>query len=72
MPKDAAPYLKQIDELRVVHKCNCDDIDCHTVRFQHFEKGKCGTIVGSSIEDGRMIIIDIHKETNFLAGLEII
>jgi len=71
-PKDAAAYLKQIDELRVVYKCNCGDTDCHTIKFQYFEKGKCGAIVGSSIEDGRMIVIDVHRETNLLAGLEII
>ncbi|MCY7346675.1 MAG: hypothetical protein LH614_10710 [Pyrinomonadaceae bacterium] len=71
-PKDAAPYLEQVDELRVVHKCKCDNVDCHTIKFQHFEKGKCGVIISNSIEDGRMLIIDVHRETNLLAGLEII
>ena len=71
-PKDSASYLQQINELRVVHKCKCGDIDCHTIKFQHFEKGKCGVIVSNSIDDGRMLIIDINKETDFLAGLEII
>ena len=71
-PKDSAAYLQQIDDLRVVHKCKCGDADCHTIRFQHFEKGKCGVIVSNSIEDGRMLIIDVNKETNLLAGLELI
>ncbi len=72
--KDPEPFLKQIDELRVVHKCKCDDPDCHTVHFQHFERGKCGAIVVIQLKDGRgrMLIIDVHKESKMLAGLEVI
>ncbi len=65
-------YLEQIDKLRVVRKCKCADPDCHTIKFQNFERGKCAVIIDAQIEDGRLLMIDIHKETKFLAGLEVI
>jgi len=71
-PKNPEPYLQQIDELRVVSKCKCDDLDCHTVKFQHFERGNCPAIVAIQIEGGRLLIIDVHKEKNLLAGREVI
>lgn len=65
-------YLKQIENLRVIKKCECGDADCHTVRFQHSKRDECRTLVVTQIEDGRMLIIDIDKETKMLAGLEVI
>ncbi len=71
-PKNAEPFLRQIDEIEVIYKCACGEPDCHTIRFQNFERGKCGAMVTTATEDGRMLIIDVHRETNLLAGLEII
>lgn len=71
-PSDLNVYLVQIDNLRVVKICRCNEPDCHTINFQHWQRGLSRAISVSQIEDGRMLIVEVHKETNLLSGLEII
>jgi hypothetical protein len=65
-------YLKQINDLRVIEKCDCGEINCHTVQFQHFEKGKSVGLVNDSTDDGRMLIILVHENNEMITELEII
>jgi hypothetical protein len=65
-------FLDQIETLRVVYECECGQSNCHTVHFQHFEKGKSVAIVSSSTDDKRMLIILINEDTGCLSELEII
>ncbi|HEY0048829.1 MAG TPA: hypothetical protein VGB68_06075 [Pyrinomonadaceae bacterium] len=71
-PVNSEYFLNQIDNLRVVGKCNCGAPDCHTIQFQHFDKGKSASLVCYHTEDNRMLIILINEDTGKLAELEII
>jgi len=71
-PVDPEPFLRQIEGLRVVGICDCGEPDCHTVTFQHAAGGKRASLVYSHIEDGRLLIIDLNKDTGLLAQMEII
>jgi hypothetical protein len=71
-PIDNKFFLNQIENLQVVSKCECGESNCHTVKFQNFEKGKSAAIVSSSTDDKRMLLIFINEDTGKLAELEII
>lgn len=69
---DPRPLLDQVDSLRVVGRCECGDPRCHTIRFQHYERGKSVAIVSHSTDDGRLLVIHVHEQTGLLAELEIV
>ena len=71
-PVDPKYWFNQIDNLRVVGKCDCGESNCHTVKFQNFESGKVVALVCDSTYDGRMLIIHIHEDSGLIAELEII
>jgi hypothetical protein len=71
-PIDPKFWLEQIDHLRVVGKCRCGKSKCHTVQFQHFQKGKVEAIVSYYTDDRRMPNIHAHEDSGLLAELEII
>lgn len=71
-PKSAELFLRQIDEIRVVRKCDCGQPECYTIKFQNYEPRKCGVMIETVTEDGRIMLIDVHNETQIPAGLEII
>jgi hypothetical protein len=71
-PVDPEPYLSQVSSLRVIGDCPCGEPKCHTVRFQHYERGKSVAIVCHHTSDGRQLIINVHEGTGLLAELEII
>lgn len=64
--------LNQIDNLRVIDKCDCGETNCHTIKFQHFESGKSVAVVCYHTEDERMLIIHINEDIKMLSELEII
>jgi hypothetical protein len=69
---DPAPYLSQLDELRVREICDCGEPECHTVHFQHYVFRKSVPLVYSHTEDDRLLNIFVNKDTGLLAELEII
>lgn len=71
-PVDPQHLISQIESLRVVGKCDCGELNCHTVQFQNHERGKSVAIVCYHTEDNRMLIIPLNANTGRLAELEII
>lgn len=71
-PIDPAFWINQIDSLRVIGQCECGEPNCHTVKFQNFERGKSVALVCDSTDDKRMLIIHINEDNGLIAELEII
>lgn len=71
-PIDPQFFLNQIIWLRVISKCDCGESNCHTVKFQNYNKRNTVALVTTYIEDGRMMIIHIDEESGLLVELEVI
>jgi hypothetical protein len=71
-PVDPRPYLAQLDTLVVIKKCGCGQKTCHTVTFRQSKSCPPSNLVFSKTDDGRLLIIDVNRETGELSGLEII
>ena len=71
-PVDPAPYLAQVDSLRVVGRCECGEINCHTIRFQDYGLGEHSALVMSRTDDGRLLIISISEATERIVELEVV
>lgn len=71
-PVDPAFLLSQIGDLQVVSQCDCGEANCHTVQFQHYQKGKSAAIVCYHTEDNRLLIIHLNRDRGLLAELEVI
>lgn len=69
---DPQPYLRQLDQLRVIKKCNCGQKNCHTVTFEGYQRHHSHLLVHHKIDDGRRMMIMIHEDTHALVELEII
>lgn len=70
-PIDPAPYLAQLDGLRVVGKCGCGQPNCHTIKFQHHGEGSSAAFVTHHTEDERLLIV-FENDDGMLSELEII
>jgi hypothetical protein len=71
-PVDPSFLLDQIDNLRVIGQCECGEANCHTVQFQHYQRGRSVAIVCYHTEDKRQLIIHINEDSGLLAELEVI
>jgi len=60
-PVDPTSLLNEVDDLRVIDECDCGEPNCHTVKFQNFERGKSAAIVCYYTEDSRMLIVHVKK-----------
>ena len=69
-PIDPEPYLKQLDSLMVVGRCQCGDPRCHTVWFQP-QRCRSYVLVHTSTGDGRELVVFVDSEGR-LTELEVI
>lgn len=69
---DPQHLINQVANLRVVGECGCGEPRCHTVQFQHYERGKSAAVVCYQTEGKRMLIIHVNEDSGRLAELEII
>lgn len=71
-PIDSSPYLAQLDSLRVVGRCGCGQIDCHTVYFEHFEPGTTVNLAILITRTGDLLTVGVDLATDRLTELEVL